>query len=135
MNVSPMRYGSLGRFAWRCAPLALAAAVYIVLASPALADGSDPVQIDISRTGTHAAIVPLGENPDGSMQVPDDPDTVGWFEPGTKLGVPGNVLLDGHVDWGGRLRVFGWLRQLEPGDLLQITDADGNLLTYSVVWT
>ena len=71
----------------------------------------------------------------GAMQAPEDPDTVGWFEPGVQLGVPGNVLLDGHADWGGRLRVFGRLHQLEPGDTLQITSADGGVLTFDVVWT
>ena len=51
------------------------------------------------------------------------------------VGAPGNALLDGHVDWGGRLRAFGWLRQLEPGDAIQITDESGTVLSYSVTWT
>lgn len=94
-----------------------------------------PVYIDIPSIGTHAAIVPLGDEDDGTMQAPTDPDTVGWYEPGVGIGAPGNALLDGHVDWGGRLRVFGQLRRLQPGDTLQLTDADGNVLTYSVTWT
>jgi sortase A len=105
-----------------------------VAAPPALADGGIPVNIEIPKIGAHAAIVPLGLDADGNMQAPDDPDTVGWFQPGVALGVPGNVLLDGHVDWGGRLRAFGWLRQLEPGDEFQITDADGHVMTYTVSW-
>ena len=68
------------------------------------------------------------------MGAPTDPDTVGWYELGVGVGTPGNALLDGHVDWGGRLRVFGLLRQLQPGDMFQITDADGNVLSYSVSW-
>jgi len=114
---------------------ALAVALYLALAAPALADGSAPIQIDIPKIGTHAPVVPLGANADGSMQAPEDPDTVGWFAPGVKIGVPGNVLLDGHVDWGGRLRVFGLLSRLQQGDAVQITSADGDLLTYSVAWT
>src|SRR5438067_2458109 len=97
--------------------------------------GSVPVQIDIPRIGTHAAVVPLGEDEDGAMAAPEDPDTVGWYELGMGLGTPGNALLDGHVDWGGRLRVFGLLRQLAPGDTIQITDSAGNALAYSVAWT
>jgi sortase A len=31
--------------------------------------------------------------------------------------------------------VFGLLRRLQPGDALSITDADGDVLTYSVTWT
>jgi sortase (surface protein transpeptidase) len=44
-------------------------------------------------------------------------------------------LLDGHVDWGGRLRVFGLLKHLDPGDTIQLTDAAGNVANYSVTWT
>ena len=33
-----------------------------------------------------------------------------------------------------RLRAFGYLRQLEPGDLIKITDSDGNVLSYGVSW-
>ena len=96
--------------------------------------GSVPVHLDIPRIGTHAAVVPLGEEDDGTMAAPDDPDSVGWYQLGVGVGTPGNALFDGHVDWGGRLRVFGLLRQLQPGDTFQITDADGNVLTYSVSW-
>lgn len=99
------------------------------------AAGGVPVQIDIPSIGTHAAIVPLGEDDDGTMQAPTDPDTVGWYQLGVGIGTPGNALLDGHVDWGGRLRVFGLLKRLQPGDTFQITDADGNVLNYSVAWT
>jgi LPXTG-site transpeptidase (sortase) family protein len=96
--------------------------------------GSTPLAIDIPKIGTHARVVPLGEEDDGAMQAPTDPDTVGWYDLGAVVGVPGNVLLDGHVDWGGQLRVFGFLRQLEPGDAIQITNADGTVLSYSVTW-
>ena len=97
--------------------------------------GSVPVRVDIPSIGTHAQVVPLGEDDDGTMAAPADPDTVGWYELGVGIGTPGNALLDGHVDWGGRLRVFGLLRQLRPGDTFQITDSDGNVLSYSVTWT
>jgi sortase (surface protein transpeptidase) len=96
--------------------------------------GSVPIQIDIPSIGTHASVVPLGEEDDGTMEAPTDPDTVGWYSLGVGVGGPGNALLDGHVDWGGSLRAFGYLRQLEPGDLIKITDTDGNVLNYGVSW-
>ena len=96
--------------------------------------GGVPVAIDIPKTGTHASVVPLGEDPDGTMQAPDDPDAVGWYQPGSRIGTPGNALLDGHVDWGGRLRVFGLLRTLQPGDAVALTDDSGNVRTYAVSW-
>ena len=109
----------------------------LALAAPALAQttGAAPAVIDIPSIGTHAEVVPLGQDDDGTMQAPTDPDTVGWYDLGTGIGLPGNALLDGHVDWGGRLRVFGLLSELAPGDTIQITDTDGNVLSYSVTWT
>jgi sortase (surface protein transpeptidase) len=96
--------------------------------------GAVPVQLDIPRIGTHASIVPLGRDSTGAMDAPTDPDTVGWFAPGMGVGTPGNMLLDGHVDWGGRLRVFGLLGQLGANDTLQVTDVDGNVATFVVTW-
>jgi len=117
--------------------LAVLMALALTASAPAYAHaaGAAPAVIDIPSIGTHAQIVPLGEDDDGTMQSPSDPDTVGWYNLGTGIGAPGNALLDGHVDWGGRLRVFGLLRELAPGDPIQITDANGNVLTYSVTWT
>jgi sortase (surface protein transpeptidase) len=97
--------------------------------------GVTPVSIDIPRLGTHAPIVPLGLEDDGAMAAPSDPDTVGWWQDGPGLGGIGNMLLDGHVDWGGQLRVFGLLKQLSQGDLITVTDGDGASRSYSVVWT
>jgi sortase A len=118
----------------------LIAAVGLILAlsfptsASAQSEGAIPVRLAIPRIGTHADVVPLGDDDDGSMAAPTDPDTIGWYEPGGGLGTPGNTLFDGHVDWGGRLRVFGLLKQLQPDDTFQITDADGNVFTYSVLW-
>ena len=121
------------------AVLALAGLLGLGPAIPAVAQsaasGAVPVAIDIPSIGAHAQVVPLGEDDDGTMQAPIDPDTVGWYELGAGIGAPGNALLDGHVDWGGRLRVFGRLRQLEPGDEVHITDASGSVFRYAVDWT
>lgn len=82
-----------------------------------------------------ADVVSLAQNPDGSMQAPDNPDTVGWFAPGPSIGQPGNAILDGHVDWAGRLRVFGRLSTLHPGDEIDVTNTEGETLSYAVEWT
>jgi sortase (surface protein transpeptidase) len=102
---------------------------------PSAPIGPVPTFIDIPRLGTHAPIVPLGLDDDGALAAPIDPDTVGWWQDGPGVGGFGNMLLDGHVDWGGRLRVFGLLNQLDTGDLISVTDSDGLIRSYSVVWT
>jgi sortase (surface protein transpeptidase) len=109
----------------------------LAIAAPVQAQsiGAAPTLIDIPSIGAHAEVVPLGEDENGAMLAPTDPDTVGWYTLGTGIGAPGNALLDGHVDWAGRLRAFGLLGHLTPGDTIQITDTDGNVLHYSVTWT
>jgi LPXTG-site transpeptidase (sortase) family protein len=66
------------------------------------------------------------------MAVPSDPDTVGWYEFSARPGAPGNVVLAGHVDWGGRLRAFGLLRLLHTDDAVVVSDSLGRELTYHV---
>jgi hypothetical protein len=107
-------------------------------ATPALAEpvsGVTPTFVSIPMIGTAARVVPLGLIEDGSLDAPEDPDTVGWFELGAGIGAPGNVILDGHIDWGGRLRVFGLLRTLLPGDRVQVTGSDQVTRTYGVTWS
>jgi len=38
--------------------------------------------------------------------------------------------MTGHVDWGGRLAVFGWLRLMKPGDKIFVTSTDGREYTF-----
>src|SRR5262245_1576279 len=88
----------------------LVAVTLLMAAVPARAEpvsGVTPTFVSIPRIGTAARVVPLGLLEDGTLDAPEDPDTVGWFELGSGIGAPGNTILDGHVDWGGRLRVFG----------------------------
>jgi LPXTG-site transpeptidase (sortase) family protein len=115
--------------------LALTTSVRAAHEAERWAPGTVPVSIEIPRIGTHAPIVPLGLEDDGGMAAPQDPDTVGWWRDGPGLGGQGNMLLDGHVDWGGQLRVFGLLKQLRQGDLIYVADADGRAKAYGVVWT
>jgi sortase (surface protein transpeptidase) len=97
--------------------------------------GTVPLFVRIPKIGTAARVVPLGMDDEGTLDSPSDPDSVGWFSLGPGVGAPGNAILDGHIDWGGRLRVFGLLRTLSPGDEVLVTDQDGQTLRYSVRWT
>src|SRR5579859_2865020 len=58
-------------------------------------NGSIPMSIDIPTIGTHALVVPLGEDDNGAMQAPTDPDTVGWYDLGVGVGAPGTPCLMG----------------------------------------
>jgi LPXTG-site transpeptidase (sortase) family protein len=104
--------------------------------APTAPPASEPVAISIPRLGTHADIVPLGMESDGTtMAAPSDPDTVGWYDFSARVGVPGNAVVVGHVDWGGRLRAFGLLRQLRVGDAVDVSDSLERQFTYRVTST
>jgi LPXTG-site transpeptidase (sortase) family protein len=96
------------------------------------ADGAQPSSISIPRFHTDSSVVTLGVDDDGIMAVPSDPDTIGWYGFTGKVGIPGNAVLVGHVDWAGRLRAFGRLRDLRQGDQVDVVDALERQLTYNV---
>ena len=135
----------------RSAGLALCFAT-LLLPSPTLADeGSQPspqtsavdqpapvrippVEVRIPRLGVQAVVVPVGEEADGAMSAPSDPDTVAWWSLGYGTGEPGNVVLAAHVDWAGLPRVFHQLGHLEAGDRVIVVDALAREFVYEVVW-
>jgi len=92
-----------------------------------------PVTLKIPVLGVAADVFPVGEDAEGAMDVPPNPDSVAWWSLGAGTGVPGNVVLAAHVDWGGRLRVFGLLHRLGPGDQVVVVDEQLREFTYEVV--
>ncbi len=94
--------------------------------------GVPPVKLTIPALGVEAAVEAVGQDPDGAMSTPTNADDVAWYMLGPGMGVPGNVVLAAHVNWDGRLRVFGELHLLGPGDVVQIIDAEGRGYEYAV---
>ncbi len=80
-----------------------------------------PNRIRIPAIGVDASVVPVGLNPDGSMEVPAASD-VGWYELGVRPGGPqGSSVLAAHVDYAGQRGAFYDLRALEVGAELEVT--------------
>src|SRR5919201_594167 len=97
--------------------------------------GPRPVSLTIAAIGARAPIVPVGVE-DGSHtgQVPPDVDTVGWYRFGSSPGQPGSAVLLGHVDSRTQgLGAFFGLRELQPGDAVSVSYADGSRSTFRVV--
>lgn len=67
------------------------------LAGP-LAHHPVPTRIEIASLAVDAPVVPVGLEPDGSMEIPHDVQVVGWYEPGVRPGQEGSAVLSGHVD-------------------------------------
>jgi len=71
----------------------------------------------IDRIGVVAPIVPVGLDPDGTMEIPKNIHTVGWYSLGPRPGNPGTAVLAGHLNAAGGVQgVFWKLHMLELGD-------------------
>jgi sortase (surface protein transpeptidase) len=82
--------------------------------------------IDARGVGT------LGLDDHGALQAPATPDDVGWYDEGAAPGDPGTAVLVGHVDsWRGP-GVFWHLRDLRPGDAVDVPRSDGSVAHFTV---
>jgi sortase (surface protein transpeptidase) len=96
---------------------------------------SEPAQLDVPAIGIHTTVIPIGLNPDGTVQVPplqaDSP--VGWYRPLASPGEAGAAVLLGHVDTAASgPAVFYRLGQLRRGDEVQVSRADGSVAVFTV---
>lgn len=112
------------------------AARFVDLRTPG-PDGAEnpapPTRLAIPAIAVDAAVVPVGLLPDGSMEVPRDVATVGWYEPGVLPGASGSAVLAGHVDdrQQGRGAFFD-LGGLDVGDTITVEHDDGATTTWQV---
>jgi sortase (surface protein transpeptidase) len=90
------------------------------------------MRIVIPKIGVNAPVRALGLNADGSLQVPTDFSTVGWWSGGAYPGDLGPAVYDGHVSSTSGPAVFARLDELAPGDRIEISSPTGGLVTFKV---
>lgn len=91
-----------------------------------------PGRLRIPAIGVDAPIVPVGLNPDGSMEVPPATE-VGWYEPGVRPASPaGSSVLAAHVDYAGQRGAFFDLRSLPEGSEVLVSDEAGTVHRFVV---
>lgn len=99
----------------------------------ALARGAaPPVRIRIPAIGVSAAVVRLGLNRDGTLQVPADFGVTGWFTGGPAPGETGPAVIAGHIDSRRGPAVFYRLHALRPGDRVAVERTDGTTVQFAV---
>jgi LPXTG-site transpeptidase (sortase) family protein len=102
---------------------------------PAVAtpDNSPLTRLVIPKAKVDANLVTLGLDENGVMQSPGNAYDVGWYDFSAKPGAGGNAVFSGHVDYHNvGAAVFWNLRDLNPGDLIEVHLADGAVYNYSV---
>jgi LPXTG-site transpeptidase (sortase) family protein len=145
-NVTWAEEISVKRAEEEAVPLPAAAEVNVqhepAAAAPATAPPAAPVQVSapaavlrvppslplpagarlrVSAIGVDAPMLAMGVRANGVMEAPTDDSSVGWYNFSALPGEAGNALVSGHVDWIDHPAVFWGLRQLRPGDEIQIT--------------
>lgn len=101
---------------------------------PVQAPSAAPQQLASADLGIDMPVVPVGVQDDGSMEIPVDPAVAGWYRYGpAPADAEGTTVLAAHVD----SRVYGvgplaQLREAQPGQTLQVADADGIVTAYTV---
>jgi LPXTG-site transpeptidase (sortase) family protein len=79
-----------------------------------------------------APVIGLGQEADGSMQVPADATTVGWYTGAPAPGSLGPAVLAGHVDFEKRPGTFARLTDLKAGDAIHVERADDTMAMFAV---
>lgn len=88
-----------------------------------------PVSVDIPAIGVHSELLRLGVNADGTVQVPPlttSADEAAWLKYSATPGQIGASVIEGHVDSYHGPAVFFRLGALHPGDIIDVTLADGD---------
>jgi Sortase domain len=87
-----------------------------------------PLWLRLPSLDVSAPVVPVTVDPSGALQVPDNPNVLGWWQGGALPGSgAGTVVIDGHVDsaQAGVGALFR-LHSLRTGDRVQLGTAHGS---------
>lgn len=93
---------------------------------------SDPVEILIPKIKVDATFEKLGLDANKAIEVPKDPNKVGWYQYAPTPGHLGPAVVLGHLDSATGPAVFYELKDLQPGDEIDIKRTDGKTAVFTV---
>ncbi|HYM15475.1 MAG TPA: class F sortase [Dehalococcoidia bacterium] len=97
-------------------------------------DSAPVTRLIIDKAKIDAPVVTKGVDANGVMQSPDNAYDTVWYDFSAHPGFPGNAVFAGHVDYIHVGEAVFWnLKDLNPGDLVQVRLADGTIYKYAVV--
>ncbi|MCX7996659.1 MAG: class F sortase [Patescibacteria group bacterium] len=92
----------------------------------------EPVRLRIPKLGIDTTVEHVGLTSDNAMDTPKDPWNVSWLSTSYAPGQTGSAVLAGHVDTPTGPAIFQNLGALAPGDTIEVLDASGVSLTFTV---
>lgn len=93
---------------------------------------SPPVSVQVSALDIHSQLVQVGLNTDGTVEVPSTYSKAAWYRLGPTPGALGAAVLLGHVDSYRGPAVFFQLGAMRPGQVIDVTRADGSVAHFRV---
>lgn len=99
---------------------------------------SEPVALAIPSIGVDTAMMSVGLNPDGTLEVPPPGptyDLAAWYRHSPTPGELGPSVVEGHLDSADGPSVFFRLGELTPGDTVEVRRADGVTAVFRVTST
>ena len=117
----------------RPAPIPVPSGRTVPPATPGTApQAARPAWLSIPSIGVRTSLINLGENKDGTLQVPATTTVAGWFTGSPRPGTVGSAIIAGHVDSKTGPGIFFWLRALHRGDRIYVGRADGTMAVFTV---
>ncbi|WP_236792498.1 class F sortase [Amycolatopsis sp. GM8] len=101
---------------------------------PATPPVAAPTWVNLPSIGARSSLVPLGLNADRTVQVPpvDQPLQAGWYQYSPPPGQAGPAVILGHIDGNRQKGIFWRLHEMKTGDQVQVGQANGGTLTFTV---
>jgi sortase (surface protein transpeptidase) len=105
------------------------------MAKPEISSRSSvlPAGLKIPAIQVSSDVTSLGLNEDETVEVPEDPATVGWYSLGPTPGQPGSSVMLGHRDSKQGAAVFYRLQNLKPADRVAVRLSDRAIAHFEVV--
>lgn len=91
-----------------------------------------PRTLRIPAIEVSTALIRLGQQAGGEVEVPADPDRAGWFDLGPVPGDLGSSVILGHVDSIDGPAVFADLGTLRQGQRVTVSLEDGSVAVFGV---
>jgi sortase (surface protein transpeptidase) len=93
---------------------------------------SEPVSLRIADIGIDVPLTTVGRQADETLEVPESADIPGWYRYSPTPGELGPAIIVGHVDSPGKPGVFWRLRELRPGQNIDLRREDGTSVRFKI---
>ena len=92
-----------------------------------------PIHLKIPSINVDASVEYVGLTSEGAMDIPNNPDLVGWFDLGPHPGENGNAVIAGHSGMKDNVpAAFDNLKKIKKGDQIYIENGRGETTIFIV---